>query len=391
MTLYQFGIIGRPSPEQHELLVSSIQEMVAPFGLVIGNDIDVLVGDACLGRNPKTAFAAVYFGNSNDDPASAAVLEYLVHDNLPIIPVVELLGRFHDLVPPILLASNGLSLEQAGPKFEFLSSCVLECLGLLHRQRRVFLSYRRTESAHAALQLHEALSSQGYEVFLDTYDVRPAEDFQAILWHKLCDSDVVVMLDTPDYFGSRWTAAEIGRALAKKIAVLGVVWPNHTPQRVTQLREPIFLADGELLGPTGPLAADAVKKICLSVESLRSRSIAIRYAAIAGQLTSAASELGGTIEAIGIHRSMRLKLADGRTLDLFPAVGVPTAELFNSAADHRERLSRQANTTRPVLVYDNVGLHKDWQKHLDWLDKNLKVVRGLQVNLAAWQLADWED
>src|SRR5262249_25131364 len=57
-----------------------------------------------------------------------------------------------------------------------------------------------------------SMSARHFDVFLDTHSVSVAADFQAALWHRLCDSDVLVMLDTPDYFASRWTTAEWGRA-----------------------------------------------------------------------------------------------------------------------------------------------------------------------------------
>jgi hypothetical protein len=135
----------------------------------------------------------------------------------------------------------------AGPKLEALAAALLECVGLLRPQRRVFISYRRVESANAALQLHEALGSRGFDVFLDTYDVRPAEDFQAIVWHRLCDSDVMVMLDTPGYFGSRWTAAEIGRAEEdRRFGRCLARSPTGARQPVTRAN---FSAEYRLAGP----------------------------------------------------------------------------------------------------------------------------------------------
>ena len=128
----------------------------------------------------------------------------------------------------------------------------------------------------------------------------------------------MVMLDTPGYFGGRWTAAEIGRALAKKIAVLGVVWPDHQPQRLSQLREPIFLEKTDLLGADGPLTSGVVDRIRIAVERLRSRSLAIRHASIAGALRSATEEIGGSVEAIGAHRAIKIVLADGRSPSCIP-------------------------------------------------------------------------
>ena len=92
-------------------------------------------------------------------------------------------------------------------------------------KRQVFLSYKRDESAAAAVQLFAELSARQYEVFLDTHSIAAGVDFQESLWHSLCDVDVLLMLDSPNYFASRWTAAEYGRALAKGIGVLRVEWP----------------------------------------------------------------------------------------------------------------------------------------------------------------------
>jgi hypothetical protein len=386
---YQFSILGSPKEGEISQLCETIQELIAPFGLGIGSGVNLLSAEDCLTRAPKSAFAAVYFGRPNPSPASLEAINTLIRENLPIIPVVGDLREFSSNVPPALRAANGMALGAAGPKLERLATAVLECLGLLRRQRRVFLSYRRAESAQAALQLHEALGSDGFDVFLDTFAVRPGEDFQSVLWSRLCDSDVMVMLDTPGYFGGRWTAAEIGRALAKKIAVLGVVWPDHQPQRLSQLREPIFLEKTDLLGADGPLTPGVIDRIRISVERLRSRSLAIRHASIAGALRSATEEIGGSVEAVGAHRAIKIVLADGRRLHAFPAVGVPTAESFHEVAKYSEGSQFGETGPAPVLVYDHVGLHERWQRHLDWLHENLHVVKSLQITQAAWQLADW--
>src|SRR3546814_19332699 len=96
-----------------------------------------------------------------------------------------------------------------------LASTMLECVGLLRRQRRVFVSYRRVESRAAALQLHDLLASRGFDVFFDTHDIRPGDPFQDVLWHRLVDSAVMVMLEKPTYFDSLWTRQTIGRTRCK--------------------------------------------------------------------------------------------------------------------------------------------------------------------------------
>src|SRR3546814_9098176 len=106
----------------------------------------------------------------------------------------------------------------------------------------------------------------GFDVFLDTHDIRPGDPFQDVLWHRLVDSDVMVMLDTPTYFDSRWTRQEIGRARAQEIQVLRVIWPEHTPNKLTDLAETIYLDPKELEGPDGPIVAQPADTIVLEVE-----------------------------------------------------------------------------------------------------------------------------
>src|SRR3546814_7207947 len=71
---------------------------------------------------------------------------------------------------------DGLTRRADDPNMTELASTMLECVGLLRRQRRVFVSYQRVESRAAALQLHDLLASRGFDVFLDTHDIRPGED-----------------------------------------------------------------------------------------------------------------------------------------------------------------------------------------------------------------------
>src|SRR3546814_6714893 len=106
--------------------------------------------------------------------------------------------------------------------------------------------------------------------------MRPGDPFQDVLGHMLVDSDVMVMLDTPTHFDSRGTRQEIGRARAKEIQVLRVIWPEHTPNKLTDLAETIYLDPKELEGPDGPIVAQTADTIVLEVERLRSRSIASR-------------------------------------------------------------------------------------------------------------------
>lgn len=261
MSVYELAILGSPSADERNRLIRTIEDMVGDFGLQLGTAVVVHDATSVSGRDKHVAFAAAYFGGPNNNDLAEA--ESAVRASAPVIPTVGAGGEFGSQIPAFLQSANGLRRRNDDPEMNELATAMLECVGLLRRQRRVFVSYRRVESRAAALQLHDLLTGRGFDVFLDTHDIRPGDPFQDVLWHRLCDSDVMVMLDTPTYFDSRWTRQEIGRARAKDIHVLRVVWPAHTPSKFTDLAETIYLDASELEGTDGPLTEKTADSIIL--------------------------------------------------------------------------------------------------------------------------------
>lgn len=386
MGIYEFAILGNTTSEQRENLTKSIEEMASEFDLCVGDHVRIYNSETVIERNRSAAFTAVYFGGSPQVDIETA--QSIYNESVPIIPVVSNLELFSSHIPEFLQPTNGYCLNGQDPDMKELAALMMECVGLLRRQRRVFVSYRRTESRDVALQMYDVLTEKGFDVFLDTHDIRPGELFQDALWHKLCDSDVLIMLDTPTYFESRWTREEIGRARAKEIHVLRVVWPNHIPNKMADLSETIYLDNEDLENDSGPLTNKIIDEIALRVESIRSRSIAARYMSITGRLRAEVERIGASFEGVGAHRAIAIRLIDDRKLWLYPVVGIPTAETLNDIA---MKAQSNASTEAPVLVYDDLGIRKAWCDHLQWLNENIKAVRGLKVTHAGWELAGWEE
>jgi hypothetical protein len=385
MSIYELAILGAASPTDREILSKTIAQAVAGFGLSIGNDVVLHDGASVKTRNKKAAFAAAYFGGTNPPDQDAA--KEVVTASAPVIPTVAFASDFMAEIPDFLRFANGSRRRSDDPQMAGLAAAMLECVGLLRPQRRVFVSYRRVEARDAALQLHDLLSSRGFDVFLDTHDIRPGERFQDVLWHRLCDSDVMLMFDTPTYFANKWTRQEIGRACAKGIHVLRVVWPGHTSTKFTDLAETIYLEPAELKGAVGPLEEKTANGIALALENLRSRSIASRYLSMTGRFRTEVEQIRGVIEGIGAHRAIAVRLSDDSRLWAYPMVGVPTAESLNDVAE-KARYADQAG--KPVLIYDHVGIRDTWNAHLKWLDENISAVRAVKIAEAGWTLAAWE-
>jgi hypothetical protein len=386
MGLYELAILGDATLAERDLLAATIGELVGEFGLTVGDDVMIHDGGSVSARNKHSAFAAVYFGRGDNQDLD--VVQELLRASAPVIPVIGPSAAFEVDIPSVLRALNGMRQRADDTAMSEIAAALLECLGLLRRQRRVFVSYRRTEARSAALQLHDELTARGFDVFLDTHSIRPGDPFQDVLWHRLVDSDVVVMLDTPAYFDSRWTRQEIGRARAKDIQVLRLVWPEHTPSKLTDLSDTMYLDTGALMGADGPIAGATIDAIVLRVERLRSRSIAARAMAITGKFRADVEKIGARVEGVGAHRAISVRLINERRLLAYPVVGIPTADVLHDVAEKSRRTNYR---DVPVVVYDHVGIRDTWLDHLTWLDKNLQAVRIIRVSDCGWTLAGWED
>lgn len=376
--LYELAVLGAPSDAQLSALEEIVGKAVSAFGMNLGDEVAWLVRPDQFAPSQRKAAAAVYFGSPG---AGAFDVAGLVRRAVPVLPVVSDLNRVRDEIPQELRHINCLDYRDGGARR--VATALLECAGLLPRQRRVFLSYKRNEARQAALQLFDALSARLFEVFLDTHSIAPAEDFQAMLWHRLCDSDVLLMLDTPGYFESRWTSAEFGRAQSKGISVLRVDWPDSTPSARTATASRAELLAEEVDPATGQLSATAVEGICLQLEEVRSESHAVRNVNLVSQVRNGIESIRGQFVGIGEHKSIHLQLPNGKNVIVYPTVGVPTSASLHEAA------TRSPGKTVAVL-YDHVGIHPTWQAHMDWLGEHVRPARWVKACEAAWQFADWE-
>lgn len=375
--LYELAVLGCPSEAHLADLKRAVSAAVKNFGLHLGQDVGWSVKPSEFQPNPQSASAAVFFGGDCD---SQFDLQKLLNRAIPVLPVVTNPSRVGSEIPQIIQPLNCLPLTHGG--VNRVATALLECVGLLPKHRRVFLSYRRNEASQAALQLFDALTARHFEVFLDTHSIGFGEDFQAALWHRLCDSDVLLMLDTESYFSSRWTEAEYGRALAKGIPILRVGWPDSTPSQMTGTASRAEIVEGELDRESGRLADEAVERICIQLEKERSKGHAVRIVNMVDGLRNAVEKINGRIVGVGAMRAVHIELPNGKRIVVYPTVGVPNSNTLHDAIK---------NTSDSVIavVYDHVGVHKDWLDHLDWLGTHISSARWMKLSEAAWALAGW--
>ena len=372
---YRILVLGKPGATLPPDIERSLLRMAAEFGLTRGDELEIVADTAV----PSTAIAtvAVFLGST---PTPAFSGEWLMRLGVPVIPVVTRITNAGAELPASIGHLNAMATSGANSA-DAIAAAMLECLGLLPKQRRVFVSYVRKEATPIALQLFAELGKRQFQVFIDTHDIRPGEDFQAALWHKLCDSDVMIMIDSKGYFDSRWTREEFGRAAVKKASILRLGMPGVVPSASVSVTQSFDLDSSEIT-TTRRLRAAVLDRVCDEVERLRSESIAVRHANLVGSVTRAIADLKGLTLASGSLRSVEVKLPRGRDIRIYTALGVPTAQVLNDIAEHAQKKDA-------AIVYDQLGIHTQWLRHKQWLADHVPEVRWIPAHEAGWLLSGW--
>lgn len=165
--------------------------------------------------------------------------------------------------------------------------------------------------------------------------------------------------------------------------MLRVGWPDSTPSVRTGTASRVELVLDEIDPATGRLKEEAIARISLKLEAVRSQSLAVRNLNLVSSIRNAVEQIGGRVEGVGLNKAVYIQLPDGRNVVVFPNVGVPTSMTLHDATTN-------APDRSVAVVYDSVGLHPSWQGHLDWLGGHIRTARWVKSSEAAWQFADWE-
>jgi len=357
--------------------------------------VRVIAGTSGATLDRRMPTVAVFFGSTSPPRLSAqdvAMLDQLLADGSLIIPIVADATKFTTLVPPQIAALNGISLSDCGAEFERLASRILEGFGLLREKRRLFISYRRIETSGVAAQLYEALDAAGFDVFLDTHGVlRPGEPFQDVVWHRLADTDVALLLDSPGFLASRWTEEELARANTSNIQILQLLWPGQTEGATAAFSTfyPLTAAEfagKDTLGPAARLLDASIGRIVDAVEGLRARAIGARLAFLVREFVIEARKAGLSVHTT-LERALIVSGRGGQRILVLPAIGVPDAERYESLVQLQERelTTGRPYVLPPILLYDQTGIRTRWLQHLSWLNSNLACARSVSlVDAKGW-------
>src|SRR5262249_19624278 len=158
--------------------------------------------------------------------------------------------------------------------------------------------------------------ARGFEVFLDTYSVEKGVEFQPVLWDRMADADLLVLLDTKTAFKSRWVEEEVSRASMMGLAIFQLVWPGHTRTPGTDACDVHYLDVKEFDPPghddaQGRLCEAPIAALISQAEDLRARSFAARRMRLVGE-----------VQALARAHGLGVAVRTDRALDVISTHGV---------------------------------------------------------------------
>lgn len=379
---YQVAVVG-PGAAKHEADLRRLtSRIVKSLGMASATTIKYLTADLLHERNRQFPLVAVYFGGKNPSGADLAAAQALVDDDAVVLPVVTSLKDFSAQIPQVLLAINGMEIDATGDDLIRVAEWAIGALGLVRERRFSFISYRRQEASRAALQLHQALDARAWRSFLDTHSVAASRPFQKVLWDRMNDADLLILLDSPGALDSQWVRDEVAQADQIGMGVLQLVWPEKSRHACTAFATPFYLdansfRTGNLAKEGGlQLRASVLNEVLLVAEELRARSLAARRDRLVRAFLSRARGEGlrpsmqtaEHIEVTGQHGEYAV----------MPVVG----HVDSTTAFRAER--RTNGQLKPVLLYDDIGMLDERVRHIDWLNQHPRVTSIAVARTAAW-------
>lgn len=336
-------------------------------------------------KSTKPTFA-YYFGDQNHGDKDVDALKILMGNADAVFPIFFTEDRFKQEIPTVLHPINGKLYTDGS--LDSIVNVAFEELRLLRKRRRVFISYKRSDSVAVANQLYDMLSRQQFDVFLDTYAIRGAADFQAVLHHRITDSDVLIQLNSPNFMDSDWCKEEISEANARQVGVLQLNWPGADPGLANQLSmvrklESVDFIDDSYQRSDATLKDAVLTEIAAKVESLRARNIAARQDGLTAEFVKEAERQGRNI----LKEPLFLveKRQGGKYWYYIPAIGVPQSmDCYESLEMLGQWLVDGVMPERVFLIYDDMRILPKWIAHLDWMNKYLEVKTIKKQEFEIW-------
>ena len=375
---YQLIFLGNRDSCLIKDILEDFKEKIVTLGLSKNIFDEIFSNDFNEKYNNKNPSFCFYLGSEAKAYDDTEYLETILSNGDAILPVYFKKDNFKNEIPSILHPINGVLASEKS--ISYYVNIALQGLRLLRETRKVFISYKRSDSTGVAVQLFEELLKNNFDPFLDSYSIPPTKDFQNVLYHRMSDSDVLIQLLTPDFHQSHYCNEEIEISNVKQIGIVQIVWPECSIEKTDHLCVPFKLTQEDFFNAENfescRLTHSCLTKLIEEIESCRARNLAARQDSLRGEFIQEAKNAGRLIYQEKYYLIERD--CNNNLVALYlPAVGVPTSYDYYKSRDFKALL--ESPDLKVFLIYDSLKVQNDWINHLNWLNSSLEV-KSIQRN-----------
>lgn len=333
---------------------------------------------------PNVAPAVVLVDwREGDDPAPAEALAAQASaQGVLLIPIVDHIDEMPPDLPAALGELNAVGWDHGAGLLPLVRACLRE-LGVHERQRKVFISHRRTDAAVLALDLHDRLRRTGWVPFVDRLGIDEGQAVQAKINECLDDMAFLILIESPAAHESRWIDHEVLYATDHGMGVL-VVNLDNAP-RVLTARDfpPHRIAAGDVTPDGSQLKVGdvALDGIVAAAEIAHAAALARRRRFLIGSTRASAERAGLAVEFLP---GWRLRVAkdhhEAQILSHLPCLPQPE----DLHAIHE--ILAPAETG--LVIHHPHAIPEERRRLLDWMveNRNVQLVPGNAIG-AYWQTA----
>lgn len=249
---------------------------------------------------------------------------------------------------------------------ELLSDVMLKKMGLINNTRKVFISYKRSETSKLAENIRKELLKEGYSVFLDKNNIDFGDDFMQEIRHSLVKSDIFLILNSKGYYDSLYTKKELFAACISGLAIIVLSQDGSNPELngLTHIH----------IAGQNKISEEEKKNLITAISNARTKLWHSRHERLSRKLHL----LGNCKKFLqGVHSTLH------NDFSIYTIVGLPTTLDFQRISQNKNtnNSNRHETANRKVYAfYDNLILPSSYSKHLNWLDKEMPNIHILNTS-----------
>ena len=256
-----------------------------------------------------------------------------------------------------------------------LCDIILDKLGIIKNSRKIFISYKRSETKRLAEMVRKELSDVGYTVFLDIRDIDVGSDFMQEIRQSIVESDIFLMLNSDSYYDSLYTKKELYAACISGAAIVVLSSRNTRNEKLNGLE---FVKIDEYNGKSRKkrLSKNDRDSILNKIGLVRLQLWKKRHQRLNRHIESF-QERDVFLQGVYVPSKSSIDHSS-----IYAITGLPDTMDFQRIQQHDirscKRKQKRNIAKKLYALFDDLTLPASYSKHLKWLDKemhNIKLIK----------------